>query len=64
MLRGFRGQAGASIPALEELLLRVSKLAADNPAMKELDLNPVFAYSDKAVAVDAKIVLDRGSAAR
>ncbi|MDP3064458.1 MAG: acetate--CoA ligase family protein [Chloroflexota bacterium] len=58
LLKGLRGQSGASIPALEEMLLRVSALAAENPEIKELDLNPVFAYSDGAVAVDAKLVLE------
>jgi hypothetical protein len=26
--------------------------------IKELDLNPIFAYPDKAVAVDARIILE------
>ena len=29
-----------------------------NPEIRELDLNPIFAYSDSAVAVDARVVLE------
>ena len=43
---------------LEEMLVKVSEFVEQNPAIKELDLNPVFAYSDGAVAVDARIVLE------
>ncbi len=57
VLAGFRGQKPASIPALEELIVRVSRFIEENPQVRELDLNPVFAYEDKAVAVDARVVL-------
>lgn len=59
VLAGFRGQKPASIPALEELIVKVSRFIDDNPQVRELDLNPVFAYEDKAVAVDARVVLAR-----
>ena len=36
-------------------LLRVSRLADDLPQVTELDLNPVIARPDGAVAVDARI---------
>jgi len=29
-----------------------------NPQIKELELNPVFAYGDRALAVDARIILE------
>ena len=57
VLAGFRGQKPASIPALEELIVKVSRFIEENPRVRELDLNPVFAYEDKAVAVDARVVL-------
>lgn len=57
VLAGFRGQKPASVPALEELIVKVSRFIEDNPQVRELDLNPVFAYEDKAVAVDARVVL-------
>jgi len=54
VLEGARG-AKADIPALEEMLCRVSRLAADFPQIVEMDLNPVFAYADGASAVDVRI---------
>jgi len=58
VLQGYRGQKPASIPALEQLIVKVSQFVEKNPQIKELDLNPVFAYPDKAVAVDARIILE------
>jgi acyl-CoA synthetase (NDP forming) len=58
LLQGYRGQKPASIPALEQLIVKVSQFVENNPQIKELDLNPIFAYPDKAVAVDARIILE------
>ncbi|TET43399.1 MAG: acetyl-CoA synthetase [Dehalococcoidia bacterium] len=58
VLEGYRGQKPASIPALENLIVKVSQFIEKNPHIKELDLNPIFAYPDKAVAVDARIILE------
>ena len=61
LLEGYRGQEPADIPFLEELLLKVSDFVEKNPQIKELDLNPIFAYNDGAVAVDARIALEDNS---
>jgi acyl-CoA synthetase (NDP forming) len=58
VLEGYRGQKPASISALEKLIVKVSQFVEKNPQIKELDVNPVFAYHDKVVAVDARIVLE------
>jgi len=58
ILEGYRGQEPASISALEELIVKVSQFVEQNPQIKELDLNPTFAYKDKAIAVDARIILE------
>jgi acyl-CoA synthetase (NDP forming) len=58
VLEGYRGQKPASIPALESLIVKVSQFVENNPQIRELDLNPIFAYPDKAVAVDARIILE------
>jgi len=58
ILEGYRGQKPTSIPALEKLIVKVSQFIEKNPQIKELDLNPIFAYPDKAVAVDARIILE------
>ena len=58
LLRGYRGKEPANIPALVEIILRVSNFIHENPQIKELELNPVFAYEDRALAVDARIILE------
>ncbi len=57
ILQGHRGQPGADVAALEDLLLRLSALAVDLPEVRELDLNPVMvgAPGEGAVAVDARV---------
>jgi acyl-CoA synthetase (NDP forming) len=57
LLEGYRGSPPADVAALESLLLKVSEFVDSHPEVAELDLNPVFAYPDGAVAVDARIVL-------
>ena len=59
LLQGFRGMEPASISALVEIILKISKLIEENPQIKELELNPIFAYRNKAVAVDARIILEK-----
>jgi len=59
LLEGYRGQEKVDVLYLEDLLLKVSDFVEQNPEIKELDLNPIFAYSDGAVAVDARIVLEQ-----
>ena len=68
MLRGFRGvrilQAlrgapPADLHALEEVLLRVARMAVDFPEIAELDVNPLLAFPDRAVAVDGRVLLGR-----
>ena len=61
LLKGYRGQEAVSIPSLEELIMKVSDFIANNPQIKELDLNPVLAYKDSALAVDARIILEEAS---
>jgi acyl-CoA synthetase (NDP forming) len=58
LLEGYRGQEPANIPFLEDMLLKVSDFVEQTSEIKELDLNPIFAYKDGAIAVDARIVLE------
>ncbi|MFC1920279.1 acetate--CoA ligase family protein [Chloroflexota bacterium] len=60
VLEGYRGQEAVDIANLEEMILKVSDFVEKNPGVEELDLNPVFAYGDGAVAVDARIILGEG----
>jgi acetyltransferase len=57
VLEGVRGEAPADMAALEDLVCRVARLAADFPAIAEMDLNPIFAYPAGTApsAVDVRI---------
>jgi acyl-CoA synthetase (NDP forming) len=63
LLTGSRGQLAVDLAALEHVLLQVSALAEAHPEIKELDLNPVFAYPQGCLAVDARVVLHAAGAA-
>ncbi len=60
VLEGYRGQEAVDVENLEELILKVSSFIEQNPEVEELDLNPIIAYSDGALAVDARIILGEG----
>ncbi len=62
LLQGYRGTPPASLEALTTLLLTLSDFATHTPAIKEIDLNPVYAYDDRALAVDARMILEDASA--
>jgi acyl-CoA synthetase (NDP forming)/GNAT superfamily N-acetyltransferase len=57
LLTGYRGSAPVDIAALEDLILRLGRLAEDVPEIAELDLNPIIAGPEGVVAVDAKLRL-------
>ena len=57
LLLGYRGAAPADVPAVEDLLQRISTLADEIPEIAELDLNPVIVDTDSLITVDAKIRL-------
>lgn len=58
LLEGYRGQDPVDIPYLEDMLVKLSVFVDNTPEIKEIDMNPVFAYKDGAVVVDARIVLE------
>jgi acetyl coenzyme A synthetase (ADP forming)-like protein len=58
VLHGVRGAPGVDREALGTLIENVSQLVHDFPAIHEMDLNPVFASSTGATAVDVRIVVD------
>jgi acetate---CoA ligase (ADP-forming) len=55
LLDGYRGAPRADVLALEDVIVRVGTLAAAQPAVAELDLNPVVVSPTGAVAVDARV---------
>ena len=58
LLEGYRGSEPVNITVLEDMLLKISDFMEKTPEIKEMDINPVFAYKDGAIAVDARVVLE------
>jgi len=58
MLKGVRGSDPANRDAIAGIIVNVSKLITDFPEIAEMDLNPVFATKDSAIAADVRIVVD------
>jgi len=58
LLSGYRGRESASLSALTEILLKVSRLMERYPEIKELELNPLFAYKNRVLGIDARILLE------
>ncbi|BAY11710.1 bifunctional acetate--CoA ligase family protein/GNAT family N-acetyltransferase [Calothrix sp. NIES-2098] len=66
-LKGVRGRAPVDLAALEHLLVRFSQLVVEQPWIKEIDINPLWARFDSTeqefsaasslIALDARIVL-------
>jgi acetyl coenzyme A synthetase (ADP forming)-like protein len=55
LLFGYRGRPPVDVAALENLLLRVGRLAEDVPEVAEMDLNPVLVTEQGVIAVDVKV---------
>ncbi|MBF0278630.1 MAG: acetate--CoA ligase family protein [SAR324 cluster bacterium] len=58
LLDGYRGQEKVDISILESIILKLSNFVGQYPEIKEFDLNPIFAYCDDAVVVDARVILN------
>src|SRR6267143_1459254 len=58
MLKGVRGSDPANRDAIADIIVNVSRLITDFPEIAEMDLNPVFATKDNAIAADVRIVVD------
>jgi acyl-CoA synthetase (NDP forming) len=56
LLKGFRGRPPIDENAIVEGLLRISAIAEEYPEIVEIDLNPVIAYPDGMLVVDARII--------
>ncbi|MGA3023144.1 MAG: bifunctional acetate--CoA ligase family protein/GNAT family N-acetyltransferase [Bryobacteraceae bacterium] len=56
-LQGVRGHKPVDMGALERLLVRFSQLVVEQPAIREIDINPLLAMPDRLVALDARMVV-------
>lgn len=54
-LEAYRDVPAADLPAIALLLVKLAQLAADLPEVRELDINPLLADADGAIALDARV---------
>jgi acetyltransferase len=57
LLEGYRGQAGADLAYLEQILVNFSQLIADFPEINEIDINPLLIKGSEAIALDARVII-------
>ena len=55
LLDGIRGGKGIYKDGVIEIIQRTSQLITDFPLIQEMDLNPIIAYEDQVLVVDARI---------
>jgi acetate---CoA ligase (ADP-forming) len=64
LLDGYRGAPKVDVPALEDVLIRVSAMVEAHAEVAEMDLNPLIAGPSGAVVVDARVRLEPGTPKR
>ena len=52
-------QPPRDLAALHDVILRVGQLSVRHPRLLEMDINPLIATPDGAVAVDARVMVAR-----
>lgn len=57
LLQGYRNIPRSDIEAIAEVLIRVAHLAARQPAISELDINPLLADARGVLALDTRIAV-------
>ena len=57
LLKGYRDVPAADQRAVSLVLVKIAQLAADVPAVRELDINPLLADADGVIAVDARVAI-------
>ena len=58
VLQGVRGSAAVSLQAVAEVVAAVGAQMLANPAITEIDINPLVAYPDRVLALDALLVCE------
>ncbi len=56
LLSGYRGASPVDKNALVDAILKLAELAESHQDLLEIDLNPVFAYSEGVLVADARII--------
>lgn len=56
-LKGIRGRPPVDLAAMEQLMVRFAQIVAENPWIREIDINPLLASHERLLALDARVVL-------
>jgi acetyltransferase len=56
-LKGVRGRAPVNTEALEDLMVRFSRLVVEQRFIKEIDINPLLASPSGFMALDARVIV-------
>jgi acetyltransferase len=56
--KGVRGKPPVDLALLEKIMVRFSRLIVEQPAIREIDLNPLVAAGNQVIALDARVVLN------
>jgi acetyltransferase len=59
LLGGYRDVAATNISAIASVLVALSSMATELPDIVELDINPLLADAQGAIALDARVVISR-----
>ncbi len=57
LLTGYRGSEPVDIDSLKEALVKVGEIGLELDEVVEMDLNPVMAYPNGVMVVDARVIL-------
>lgn len=57
ILKGLRGQKSVDFDALSDIIVNMSRLAIENPEVKEIDINPVILTETETTIVDARVMI-------
>lgn len=59
VLSGVRGEKPCDTDAIEDLLVRLSRMLADFPVIQEIDINPVMVFEEGqgAQAIDVRVII-------
>lgn len=59
LLTGYRGSSAVDLGKLGEAIVKVSEMITELEGIKEMEINPLIAYKDGVMAVDARVVLNK-----
>jgi acetyltransferase len=62
LLKGVRGEAAVDLGAIEDIILKMSRLSMDFPELLEAELNPVLVNAKGALVADVRMLLDENQA--